>query len=52
MNLLRRANLGAAASLWNTHLGDDFPLSERVLGLTIFEDPTFREGDAIAAFEG
>ena len=38
--------------VWNACLGADFPLLERVLALTLFEDPTFHAGDAIVASQG
>jgi GNAT superfamily N-acetyltransferase len=44
-------DITAAARLWNTHLGATLPLREPVLRLTIFEDPTLREGDVLAAVE-
>src|SRR5436189_2848156 len=46
------ADVPAMAALWNAQLGTDFPLAERVLGLTVFEDPTYRASDAQVATEG
>jgi GNAT superfamily N-acetyltransferase len=46
------SDLGAAARLWNVHLGASLPLREAVLRLTIFDDPTLREGDALCAVDG
>ena len=46
------ADVPAMAALWNAQLGTDFPLTERVLALTVFEDPTYRSGDAQVATEG
>jgi GNAT superfamily N-acetyltransferase len=40
-----------AARLWNQQLGTEFPLREQVLALTVFDDPTFRAGDAVAAVD-
>jgi GNAT superfamily N-acetyltransferase len=45
------ADVPAAARLWNTHLGDAFPLTQRVLALTVFEDPNFLPGDCVVAVE-
>src|SRR5207237_5109127 len=39
------------AQLWNGQLGAELVLAERVLALTVFEDPTFRDGDAVLAIE-
>jgi GNAT superfamily N-acetyltransferase len=46
------ADLADATACWNAHLGSEFPLVERVLRLTVFDDPTFRAGDALAAVDG
>ncbi len=43
------SDVPAIARLWNAHLGAAFPLSERVLGLTVFQDPTFQTGDVVIA---
>jgi len=46
------ADLADATACWNAHLGSEFPLVERVLRLTVFDDPTFHAGDALAAVDG
>ena len=47
----RLADVPAAVRLWNMHLGDAFPLKQRVLALTVFEDPNFLPGDCVVAVE-
>jgi GNAT superfamily N-acetyltransferase len=52
--ILRNASthdMTAVARLWNSHFGARLPLREAVLRLTIFEDPTMRDGDVLAAVE-
>jgi predicted N-acetyltransferase YhbS len=46
---LAAADLRSLAHLWNSELGTEFPVTERVLRLVILEDPTFRDGDALLA---
>ena len=46
------SDLSAAVRLWNVHLGGSLPLREEILRLTIFDDPTLREGDVLCAVEG
>ncbi len=46
------ADVPVIAALWNAQLGTEFPLAERVLALTLFEDPTYRAGDAVLVVEG
>src|SRR4051812_24998522 len=46
------SDLGAAVRLWNVHLGAALPLREEVARLTIFDDPTLRDGDVLCAVDG
>jgi predicted N-acetyltransferase YhbS len=43
------SDVADAIRLWNAQLGLAFPLTARVARLTIFEDPTFIDGDALTA---
>ncbi len=54
MNLrpLVLADVPSLVRLWNAELGTDFPLTDRVLALTVLEDPTYRFGDALLATAG
>jgi predicted N-acetyltransferase YhbS len=45
------ADAAALTSLWNRTLGAGFPMREAVVRLTVFDDPTYREGDALVALD-
>lgn len=42
----------AIVALWNRTLGDAYPLQERLLRQNLDENPNFRPGDAVLAWDG
>src|SRR5207237_3963127 len=45
------ADVPSATTLWNAALGQRFPLRSEILSLTVFDDPSFRVGDALCAVD-
>ncbi len=46
------ADIGPMEHLWNTHFGASLRVRTGVLRMTVFDDPTRREGDVVVAVEG